>query len=82
MVCPSFSIALKLDSCKDFAPIGKHLKVNYRVVSVPEVSVSAYLSFVCDKLFFNESKDEFASRIEKGFEIVNKCCGYKALGLE
>lgn len=70
-----------MDSSRDFKPIQQYLKVNYRIVSIPEISISTYVSFVCDKLFFSNEKEDFPYRVEKGCEIVNKCCGYKAIGL-
>jgi hypothetical protein len=77
----SFNIALRLPHNADFRPIQEHLRINYRIISLPAISVTAYLNYVCELLFPDYDKD-LASRIEKACEIVNKCSGNEILRLE
>lgn len=73
-------MALRMDSTNDFRPLQEYLKVNYRIISVPEISIGTYLNYVCNLLFFTD-ENEFANRVEKACEIVNKCCGYQVIAL-
>jgi hypothetical protein len=62
-------------------PIQEHLKISFRVIKVPEISISTYLHFITELAFFSADL-ELGVRIEKCCEIINSCCGYRLIGLE
>lgn len=62
-------------------PIHEHLKVSFRNVKVPEVSISAYMQFITELAFFN-ADTELGLAIEKTCEVINSCCGHQLVGLE
>ena len=61
--------------------ISKNLRVKHRTFNIPDISIALYLKciFECSGL---TSDGELASKVEKCFEIVNKCCDYKVLSIK
>jgi hypothetical protein len=78
---PSFNVVLKMNSSTDFKPIQEHIKINYRIISMPEVPISLYMNTICE-LIFPDCEKEFAIKVEKACEIVNKCSNYQLLALD
>ena len=58
---PSFTVAFKMNTAV-MRPIQEHLKLKYRVVTIPDIPISVYLNTFC-QLVFSEYEKDFPSKV-------------------